>query len=140
MKVTNISSGTLYLRDLKITKEAQTQGRRGEEQYLGAGQSVYLPNTSEVLRSAHSGDLSGFKARGLVTLEDQVTLAASGGADSVVLTHGFGFAPVVYVLKQVGPNWVDATGTIDITHNSAFTTVTVANVLVVSQTLMIRLA
>jgi hypothetical protein len=72
----------------------------------------------------------------MVKLEDTDTLSAGA---SVVLPHNFGFAPVVYVLKQVGVTWVDATGTVDIVHNQAFTQTTVTNVLGVSQTLYTRL-
>ena len=37
MKVTNISSTTIYLRDLKFVAQAQTEGRRGEDRYIAAG-------------------------------------------------------------------------------------------------------
>lgn len=141
MKVVNISSLNLYFSDLKVTHTSQVEGRPGEDRYLGPGQSVYLPNTSEVIRSAFKGTLKKWKDKGLVELEDQETLAASGSpGDSVTLTHNFGLPPTVYVLKQVGPDWVDATGTVDISHNSIFTTTTVTNTILFSQTLFIRLA
>ncbi len=140
MKVTNISSGTIFLSDLKAVRSSQNEGRRGEERYLGAGHSVYLPNTSEVLRSAVSGEIHKFVLAGILTVEDQVNLDAAGGANpSVILTHNFGFPPAVYVLKQVASTWVDATGTVDIVHDSNFNTVTVSNATAFPLTFLIRL-
>lgn len=139
MKVTNISNSVIYLKDLRITHESQTEARRGEDRYLGPGHSAYLQNTAEVLRSAFKGDLKHLRDAGYITLEDRVTVAASGGADTAILTHGYGYPPVVYTLKQVGITWVDATGTVDIVHNADFTTTSITNTLGVSQTLVIRL-
>jgi hypothetical protein len=139
MKVTNISNNRIYLSDLKVVHASQTEARRSEDRYLGPGAAAYLQNTSEVLRSAVAGDLKGFSQAGAITLEDQVDLEASGGADTTVLTHNFGFAPVVYVLKQVVADWVDATGTVDIIHNSGFTTTTITNVTAFPMTFYIRL-
>jgi hypothetical protein len=136
VKVTNISTSTLYLDDLRITHASQVEARKGEDRYLGPGQGIYLPNTSEVLRSAYKGDLRKWRELGVVELEDTDTLNAGA---SVVLLHNFGFAPVVYVLKQVGSTWVDATGTVDVVHNQAFTQTTVTNTLGVTQTLYTRL-
>lgn len=136
VKVTNISQGTIYLRDLKFTPEAQTEGRRGEDRYIPAGGFVYLPNTSEVLRSAVAGDIRKFVDKGLLQIEDQVDLAASG---SVTLNHGLRFPPSVYVLKKVGSTWVDGTGTVDIVHNGNFTSVTVTNTTEFALTFLIRL-
>jgi len=136
VKVTNISQGTLHLRDLKFTPASQTEGRRGEERYLGAGHSVYLPNTSEVLRSVLSGDIKAFLAAGKLKLEDSQLI--NNGA-SVVLNHGFGFPPSVYVLKKVSSNWVDATGTVDIVHNETFTQTSITNVSGAALTFYIRL-
>ncbi len=141
MKITNISSRKLYLQDLRILHASQTEGRRGEDSYLVSGAFVYVPNTSEVLRSAFKGDLKKWANNGTVTLEDLVILDALHGMhDTVILSHNFGFLPTVYVVKSVGSTWVDATGTVDISHNSTFTTTTVANTLGVSQTLTIKLA
>ena len=135
MKVTNISAGPIYLRDLKFVPQAQTEGRRGEDRYLAPGASVYLPNTSQVLRSAYDGDLRAWLEAGVVRLDDTVTLAANGApGDSVTLTHNFGYAPSVYALKKVGITWVDATGTFDAVHNvvpgitpQVFTSVVITN-------------
>lgn len=140
MRITNLSAGTLYLRDLRLTHSSQVESRSGEDRYLGSGHSVYLPNTSEVLRSAYKGDLRKWSQAGIVSLENNDVLAANGDADdTVVLTHGFGLPPVVHVLKLVGSTWVDGTGTVDIFHDSTFNTTTVTNTLVVPQTLFIRL-
>jgi len=140
VKITNVGTRRLYLRDLRITHASQVEGRAGEDRYLAPGQFVYLPNTSEVLRSAFKGDLHAWKNQGIVTLEDQDTLDAYGGAgDTLTLSHGFGLPPQVLVLKQVGSTWVDATGTVDISHNNTFTTTTVRNTLTSSQTLFVRL-
>jgi len=131
MKVTNISSSKIYLADLKFLPQAQTEGRRGEDQYLDPGDFVYLPNTSEVIRSALKGDLKRFRNTGYITLEDIVTLANGSPGGSVTLTHNFGFAPSVLVLKKVvvGPvtTWVDATGVVNITHNATYNSVVVQN-------------
>jgi hypothetical protein len=144
MKVTNISPNTLFLKDLRFVPQAQTEGRRDEGRYLGPGASVYLPNTSEVLRSAMMGDLRAWKDAGLVTLEDVVTLANGASATRV---HPFGFPPVVYVLKLVGANWVDATGTYDLTHTTGapaapnnFVSITLTNTSGGALTYLIRLA
>lgn len=140
MKVTNISDKSIFLHDLRITKQSQAENRRGEDRYLAPGASVYLPNTDPVIRSAYKGDLRRWRDDGVVTLEDTDTLAANGApGDTVVLSHDLGLPPAVYVLKQVGNTWVDATGTVDISHDADFTTTTITNTTVVSLTFFIRL-
>lgn len=146
MKVTNVSTTTIYLRDLRFVPQAQSEGRRGEDVYVGAGQSVYLPNTSQVLRSAVDGDLRAWRDAGVVTLEDVETLAANGNpGDSVTLDHPFGYPPACYVLKQVGVTWVDATGTFDLVHNvvagsspQVFESVTITNTTAGALTYFVR--
>ena len=135
MKVTNISAGPIYLRDLKFVPQAQTEGRRGEDRYLAPGASVYLPDTSQVIRSAFDGDLRAWLEAGVISLNDTINLAANGApGDSVTLTHNLGFAPKVTVLKKVGLTWVDATGTYDAIHSvvpgisqPVFTSVVITN-------------
>jgi hypothetical protein len=147
MKVTNISSGTLYLKDLKFVPQSQNEGRRGESRYISPGNSVYLPNTSQVLRSASEGDLRAWRDAGVVELEDTDLLAANGApGDAVTHTHNFGYPPAVYVLKQVGATWVDATGTVDVVHNvvpgsspQVFQSVTVTNTTAGALTFLVRL-
>jgi hypothetical protein len=144
VKVTNISSKVLYLNDLKITNEAQTEGRRGEECYLRPGNSVYLQNTSGVLRSAFKGTIKTWKDLGYIELEDTISLAAGG---TTILNHRYGYPPVVYILKQVGVTWVDATGTADIIHRAdpldplsrPFMQTTITNTTVLPLTFMVRL-
>lgn len=147
MKVTNISTTTIYLKDLKFVPQAQSEGRRGEDRYLQPGASVYLPNTSQVIRSAFDGDLRAWLQAGVVALEDTHTLSANGDpGDSVTLTHDFGFPPAVYVLKKVGTDWVDATGTFDVVQNvlpgftaQIFTSVTITNTTAGALDFLIRL-
>ena len=147
MKVTNISSGTLYLKDLKFVPQSQNEGRRGESRYISPGNSVYLPNTSQVLRSASEGDLRAWRDAGVVELEDTDLLAANGApGDAVTHTHNFGYPPAGYVLKQVGATWVDATGTVDVVHNvvpgsspQVFQSVTVTNTTAGALTFLVRL-
>ncbi len=57
MKVTNLTNSTIYLKDLCLIRQGQTEARRAENQYIGGGSSVYLPDTSDVIRSAQKGDL-----------------------------------------------------------------------------------
>src|ERR1700690_3540627 len=99
MKITNISSKRIYLKDLKVLHESQTEGRRGEDIYLDPvgtpnGKTfVYLPETSEVLRSASNGDIRGFRdgdpnasppIPASITVDDYVPL---NNGNSVVLSH-----------------------------------------------------
>lgn len=141
MKVTNISAQKIYLKDLRVTHEAQTEGRRGEDVYIAAGASKYLPDTSEVLRSAQKGDIRKFKDAGKVTTDDTVALAASPGpGNSVVITHSLGYLPDVRVYKQVGATWVDATGVMDIIHNNTFTTTTISNPTAFALTFLIKIS
>jgi hypothetical protein len=132
MKVTNISTATIYLKDLRLVRESQTEGRRSEDVYIGAGRSVYLPDTSDVIRSAQKGDLFGWQTANKVTLNDTTTLAAHPGpGNDITIVHGLNYIPSITVLKKVmvGPvtTWVDATGTVDIVHNDDFTEVTITN-------------
>lgn len=136
MKVTNLTPATIYLDDLKITNPSQGSGRRGEDRYIGANASKYLPNTSEVLRSAISGDIRRFVDAGKMSVEDVTTLAPNG---SIILTHNFHFPPGVVVLKQVDDVWVDGTGTVDIAHNATFTEVELINTTAFTITFLIRL-
>lgn len=136
MKVKNVSTIRIYLHDLRFIAQAQTEGRLGEDRYLNPGAHVYLPNTSEVVRSAFKGDLRRWRDMGIVELEDTVTLASGA---NIVLTHDFGLPPIVAVQKQVTTTWVDATGTFDAVHNDDFTTTTITNTTGGSLTYFIRL-
>ena len=132
MRVTNLTLGTIYLKDLRVIQQGQSDGRRAEDRYIGAGHSVYLPDTSEVLRSAQKGDLFQFAKVGKLRLNDLFTLAAyPGPGNSISIDHGLGYIPATVLLKQVlvgsTVTWVDATGTVDITHNADFTETTITN-------------
>lgn len=144
MKVTNISNTRIYLKDLYITRESQTEARRAEDRYLGPNQSAYLPDTSDVLRSAQKGDLFKFAQIGKLSLNDSTTLAAfPGPGNSIIINHGLSYPPNITIFKKVlvGPviTWVDATGTVDITHNASFTSVTITNTVVLSIDFLIRI-
>jgi len=142
MKITNVSATTLYFRGLKFVREAQSNGGRGEDRYLPPGQSIYLPNTTEVIRSAVEGELHAWAhtAPPMITLEDTETLAANGNpGDTIVLNHYLGLPPVIYALKKVGATWVDATGTYDALHDANFNSVTITNTIPVAQILYVRL-
>jgi hypothetical protein len=67
-----------------------------------------------------------------------VQTLASGG--SVLINHGYGIPPVVYLLKQVGILWVEAVGTYDAAHDAAFNTLTITNTTPFAITYYIRLA
>ncbi len=136
MKVTNISSDKIYLADLRLVPEGQTVGRRGEDRYLAAGASVYLCDTSEVLRSAHYGTIKGWVDAGVVTVNDTLALASLA---SSVMTHDLGYLPSVEVFKQVGSTWVEATGAYDLVHNATFTTTTITNTTGGALTFLVRL-
>ena len=152
MKITNISNKRIYLADLKVLHESQTEGRRGEDIYLDPAGTVngktyvYLPETSEVRRSAASGDIRKFRdgnpsanppVAGSISVDDYVPL---NNGNSVVISHYFHRQPNVVVLKQVGSNWVDATGTVGIVHNSTFTQVTITNTTGTNLVFLIKVA
>lgn len=103
MKVTNLSDKQLYLADLKFVPQAQEEGRKGEDRFLApAGQpndSAYLPNTSQVTRSANRGTLKAWADIGVVRLDDFFSL---NNAATQTLTHGFGQPVAVQALKFVG--------------------------------------
>jgi hypothetical protein len=144
MKVTNLTNTSIYLKDLRLIRQGQTEARRSEDQYIGAGRSIYLPDTSEVIRSAQKGDLFQFSRVGKLQLNETLDLAAyPGPGNSVVLTHNLGYPPNTVVLKKVmvGPvvTWVDATGTVDVVHNSDFTQTTISNPVTLPLEFLVRI-
>jgi hypothetical protein len=144
MKVTNISLGTIYLKDLHVQRQSLTEARRAEDMYVGAGRSVYLPDTSDVIRSAQKGDLFQFARIGKLRLNESSILAASPGpGNSLVIDHHLGYIPGIVILKKVmaGPlvTWVDATGTVDIVHNADFTETTITNTVAAPIEFLIRI-
>ena len=141
MLVTNLSNSRIYLSDLRLIRESQTTGRRGEDSYLAGGASIYLPDTSEVVRSAQKGDLRKFADAGIVSLNTAVALAAfPGPGNALEIIHNLRFLPLVAVVKQVGNTWVDATGTFDLIHDEDFTTTTITNTTGVPLTIMARIS
>jgi len=144
MKVTNLTTTRIYLKDLRLSREAQTEGRRAEDRYVSPGGSVYLPDTSDVVRSAQKGDLFAFARAGKLRLNDATTLAAfPGPGNSIVLTHGLGYPPNTLIFKKVmvGPvvTWVDAFGVVDVVHNADFTAMTVTNTVALPIDFLIRI-
>lgn len=105
MKVTNLSDKTLYLADLKFVPQGQEEGRKGEDRFLApagdpsGNDAVYLPNTSQVIRSANRGTLKVWSDNGVVLLDDFFFLA---NAATQTLTHGFGLPVAVQALKFTG--------------------------------------
>ncbi len=94
MIIKNISTSVLFLKDLKVTHESQSEGRRSEEFYLHPGKEVVLPNTSEVLRSVANGDIAMFVKTGKVVVGKKITVSSG---DDVTLTHNLGYVPNVVV-------------------------------------------
>ena len=140
MKVTNTSGSIIYLDDLVHPRDSQSQGRRGEEIYLHPGQFTYLLNTSEVLRSAHTGNLAHWAAMNIVTLDDTVTLDANGApGDTITITHNFNFPPGVAAFRWTGAAWADATGTYDALHAADGNSVSITNTTAGALTFLIRL-
>jgi hypothetical protein len=144
VKVTNISGGSIYLRDLRVIREGQTDSRRAEDRYIGPGISIYLPDTSDVIRSAQKGDLFSFVKAGKLVLNDDYILAAyPGPGNSIVISHGFGYTPHVIIVKKVMVGsvitWVDATGTVDIVHNANFTETSLTNTVAAPIEFIIRI-
>lgn len=144
MKVTNLTTGPIYLKDLRLIRQGQTEARRAEDQYLGAGHSVYLPDTSEVIRSAQKGDLYQFAKVGKLRLNEVLVLAAYPGPNnSATLDHNLGYPPSVWIYKKVvtGPvvTWVDAMGAVDVAHNLDFTQTVITNPIALSLEFLVRI-
>ena len=149
MKVTNLKGLRVYLKDLHVARESGSDGRRTEDHYVGAAgtknSSIYLPDTSDVLRSAQKGDLYKFAKAGVLSLNDATTLAAAPGpGNSITVNHKLGYPPIVTVFKKViipGPitTWVDAAGVVDIVHNVDFTSVVITNTVALPIDFLIRI-
>lgn len=124
MKITSlVSSGVLEFNDLGSYIKGVSPILRSIR--LNPGASLYLVETSEVLLSAQSGDIRRFLTAGKISLNAE-TLAAG----ATVLTHNFGFAPNISLVKDVAGTWTDWNGNADITaitHNSTFTAVTITS-------------
>lgn len=143
MKVTNLTNAPIYLKDLRLIRQGQTEARRAEDQYLGAGRSVYLPDTSEVIRSAQKGDLYQFEKVGKLRLNETLSLAAfPGPGNSVTIHHDLGYYPNATALKKVVTGsivtWENSTGIVDITHNATFTETTFTNTVALPLEFLVR--
>lgn len=139
MRVTNLSPARVYLKDLRTVAQAQTEGRRGEDVYIGPGAFAYLPDTTEVLRSVRRGDLRKFCDSGVVQLHDIADLAAfPGPGNTLTIHHDLHYPPTVVVLKRGNGVWVDAQGTYDMSQNDTFTTLTLVNTTPVTQRFLVR--
>lgn len=136
MKVKNLSNSKIYLNDLRNLSGSQVDSNRGEDVYLNPGQSVYFPDTSEVMRSIYKGSIRKFVDDGLLSIQDTVTLSFN---EISVIDHNLGYPVTVVVLKQVDDTWVDATGIIDIEHNSMFTQTSITNVIDDTVTLLVKI-
>lgn len=136
MKIENISPTRIYLKDLRNSPQSQTEGNRGEDQYLHPGQSIYLPDTSEVLRSLYKGGIARMKKDGKIKIQDTITIAEN---ETEVMNHKLGYPVTTVVLKQVQDRWVDATGIVDIEHNSDFTETSITNVIDEILVLLVKL-
>jgi hypothetical protein len=144
MKVTNLTNSTIYLKDLGLIRQGQTEARRAENQYIGAGLSVYLPDTSDVVRSAQKGDLHQFEQVGKLRLNETLSLAAfPGPGNSATIHHGLGYYPHATALKKVVTGaivtWVTSAGTVDITHNDTFTETTFTNTVALPLEFLVRI-
>ncbi len=85
-----------------------------------------------------------FEKVGKLRLNETLALAAfPGPGNSTTITHDLGYYPHTVVLKKVvtGPTitWVDATGTVDITHNETFTETTFANAVALPLEFLVRI-
>lgn len=136
MKIKNISNSRVYLKDLRNSPQSQTEGNRGEDMYIHPGQSIYLPDTSEVLRSLYKGAIHKMVENNMIEIQDTITLAVN---ESLVMEHHFGYPVTTVVLKQVDDTWVDATGIIDVSHDLKFQWTKITNVIDESMTLLVKL-
>jgi len=107
---------------------------------LKVGDSVYIPDTGDVLFSSQAGDGHRFAKAGLVAVNDTVTLA---NAATFVIAHNFNFVPKVVVAYDNAGTWVDAafmTGKVTAVTNAALTETTITNVSGGALTLLIRIS
>lgn len=136
VKIKNISNSRIYLKDLRNSPQSQTEGNRGEDIYLHPNQSIYIPDTSEVLRSLYKGSIHRMKIDGKIEIQDTITLDVN---QTLTMEHNFGYPITTIVLKRVDDTWVDATGIVDISHDVGFTWTKITNVIDESVTLLVKL-
>lgn len=125
MKITNLTTETLLFNDLGKQVKGVSPVDRAIR--LGANDSTYLLETSDVLLSAQSGDIKRFKDAGKISVNDRF-LAVAAGADAVV-THNFGMIPnVTVILDPTGTPTVAVLGTdVTIVHDADYNVTTITN-------------
>lgn len=122
MKITNLTTTTLMFND--FGKQIKGVSPIDRAIRLGANESMYLLETSEVLLSAQSGDIKKFKDAGKLSVNDSFVDVAT--TESVTIEHDFGMIPNVTVVLSTGAVAVIGTD-VSIEHNATFTTTTITN-------------
>ena len=81
--VNNTADKSIYLADCgRRTSNPSPVPRRGQEQYVKPGQTVFLLETSDVILSKAYGCLKVFAAKGYLTVTAQATL---GGGEALTV-------------------------------------------------------
>lgn len=126
MKITNLTTETLLFNDLG----KQVKGVSPVERFirLGANDSMYLLETSDVLLSAQSGDIKRFADAGKLSVNDRALAVANSG--TVVIIHNFGLIPnVTVVIDPTGTPTAAIIGTdVTVTHSTNYNVTTVTNI------------
>jgi roadblock/LC7 domain-containing protein len=140
MKFKNISavSSTLEISDCGTYVKGITPQQRFVN--LKQGDSVYLPDGSDVMYSAQAGDAHRYAAAGVVAVNDTVQLA---NAAAYTIAHNFNFLPKVTVAYNNGGVWEDCgfeTGKVTVKTNAAMTQTVITNVSGGALTLHIRIS
>lgn len=138
MKLKNIGpTQKLEFNDLgKVTKGVSPQ-----DQFvaLKPGDSVYLPDSGEVMFSAKSGDAARYAAHGLLQVNETLTIAAGASA---VIVHNFGYLPSITVALSAN-GWKDLSftdGIVEVVTNVALKETTITNPGVAAITVMVRIS
>jgi hypothetical protein len=128
MKIKHIgpsTSGRLLFNDLgKVTK-----GVAPDEQHIALDylESLYLPDSGEVLFSAQKGDIKRYAGAGLLEVNEPKTLA---NAAALTMIHNFNYVPNVTAVKKSGVTWIQAVCGVDYTAvtNAALTETVFTNI------------
>jgi len=113
MKITNVGSagsGRLLFNDLG----KEIKGVAPDEQHiaLSPGNSVYLPDSGWILRSAQKGDIKRYVDAGLLQVDDVETIV---NAATFTIEHDFNYVPTVTAVKADGVTWVQCVNGTDFT-------------------------
>jgi hypothetical protein len=122
MKITNLTTTTLCFNDLG--KQIKGVAPIDRAIRLGANESMYLLETSDILLSAQSGDIKKFKDAGKLSVNDSFVDVPT--TESVTIEHNFGIIPNVTVVLDSGVVAVVGTD-VTIEHDTDFTTTTITN-------------